>query len=353
MEALTLHCITMKVRDETPDTDSPQIPWFFRRVPASEMHHVEVVSRLVDERVDQLEELIAAARAVDMHEPIGEHKFLRIRQGDDLAIAFMAYEGQRLVGYAHTLTFGSGGERRVSCEMVVHPECRRAGVGRALLGYVVKHAESQGAQKLDAWAYNDSPASQHFAAAAGLRETRRLLHMHRHPGPPPIVAAPEGASIRAFRPGVDDEGVLALNNRIFAAHPENGSWTPADFQARTQQPWFHPEDLLILEMDGAMAGFCWAKVEERGDEGTVGEIYVIGTAPGHHGRGLGRYLLGEALRHLSGRNVKAVAVYVDQSNERAVALYWSFEFHHHHVDALYSLPLPLSRSGERTATATG
>jgi hypothetical protein len=31
---------------------------------------------------------------------------------------------------------------------------------------------------------------------------------------------------------------------------------------------------------------------------------------------------------------------VESTNERAVALYWSFEFHHHHVDVLYSLPLP-------------
>jgi mycothiol synthase len=101
-----------------------------------------------------------------------------------------------------------------------------------------------------------------------------------------------------------------------------------------------------------MAGFCWVKVEERGDEGRVGEIYVIGTAPEYHGRGLGRFLLGEALRHLSGRDVRACAVYVDQSNERAVALYWSFEFHHHHVDVLYSLPLPASPAQERAAAAT-
>jgi mycothiol synthase len=109
----------------------------------------------------------------------------------------------------------------------------------------------------------------------------------------------------------------------------------------------------MLEVDGKLAGFCWVKVEERGDEGRMGEIYVIGTAPEYHGRGLGRYLLGEALRHLSGRDVRAVAVYVDQSNERAVALYWSFEFHHHHVDVLYSLPLPAAPAEERAAAVTG
>ena len=35
---------------------------------------------------------------------------------------------------------------------------------------------------------------------------------------------------------------------------------------------------------------------------------------------------GEALRHLSNRDVNACAVYVEQTNERAVALYWSKGF---------------------------
>jgi mycothiol synthase len=103
---------------------------------------------------------------------------------------------------------------------------------------------------------------------------------------------------------------------------------------------------------GEAAGFCWLKVEQRGDE-LVGEVYVIGTAPEYHGRGLGRYLLGEGLRHLSERGVTACAVYVDQSNERAVALYWSFEFHHHHVDVLYSLPLPAASLERDAAAAAG
>lgn len=343
----------MTLRDSAPNDALPRIPWFFRRAPDSDMHHVEVISRLEGERIDELEDLVAAAMAVDTHEPIGEHKFLRMRQGDDLAIGFLAYEGERLVGYAHTLTFGEGVERRVSCEMVVDPEYRLGGVGGALMDHVIEHAESQGAHKLDVWSYNDTPASQHFASSYKLQDSRRLLHMHRHPGPPPVVASPEGASIRAFRPGEDDEVVLALNNRIFEGHPENGAWTIGDFHARTSQPWFSPDDLLMLEVDGKLAGFCWVKVEERRDDGRMGEIYVIGTAPEYHGRGLGRYLLGEALRHLSGRDVRAVAVYVDQSNERAVALYWSFEFHHHHVDVLYSLPLPTAPAEERAAATTG
>lgn len=327
------------------------VPSFFLRPPLSDMHHIEIISRLDVEHIEELQELIDDATEADGHEPIGEHKFLRMRHGDDVTIGFLAYEDRRLVGYAHTLTFRDGAERRVSTEIVVHPDVRRSGIGGALLQYVIHHAESEGAQRLDLWAYNDSESSRAMTTSLSLQVTRRLMHMHRHPGPPPIVATPEGVRLRAFRPGEDDERWLELNNRIFAEHPENGTWTLDDLHARMSQPWFRPEDVLMLEVSGQLAGFCWVKVEERGDEGQVGEIYIIGTAPEYHGRGLGRYLLGEALRHLSSRDVDAVAVYVDQSNERAVALYWSFEFHHHHVDVLYSMPLPAQQREAQTAGA--
>ena len=317
------------------------------------MQNVEVISRLEGEHIEDLESLVAAAKAADGHEPFGEHKFLRLKRGADLAVGVMAYDDKRLVGYAHTLTFDSDGERRVSCELAVHPQFRRKGIGRTLLSHIIQHAQSQAVLRVDVWAYNDSPASRAMASDFAFEETRRLLHMHRHPGPAPIPTPPEGASVRPFQPGADDEMWLALNNRIFAGHPENGDWTMDDFSARLRQPWFKADDLLILEIGGSPAGFHWLKVEEREGEGRVGEVYVIGAAPEYHGRGLGRFLLATGLTHLSKRHVDAVAVYVDQSNERAVALYGSFEFHHHHVDVLYSLTLAAESKSPRAAAAIG
>lgn len=329
-----------------------RIPEFYRRTAPRVMHHVEIVQRLEGEHIDHLEELVAAAAEADGHEPLGEHKFLRIKAGDDLSLAFLAYEEGRLVAYAHTLAYGSRPERRVSVEVVVHPDHRQNGTGRALLERVIETAREEGASRVDVWAYNDSPASRALMGALGLEPTRRLLHMHRHPGEPPHLPAPEGASIRAFRPGVDDEEWLRMNNRIFEAHPENGRWSLEDLQSRLAQGWFNADDFLVLDADGAMGGCCWLKVEERGDAGRVGEIYVIGASPEVQGRGLGRYLLAQGLQRLSEREVNAVAVYVDQSNEKAVALYWAFEFHHHHVDVLYSLELPARPQGAAAGSTT-
>lgn len=316
------------------------------------MHHLEIVSRLEGEHIDQLEELIEDATQADDHDPIGEHKFLRLQQGDDVGVAMLAYERDELVGYAHTLAYGPESKRRVSCELVVHPEHRRRGIGSALLRQAIEHARDVGAKRIDLWAYNDSPASRRVAEAFSLREIRRLLHMHRHPGEPPVPVTPEGARVRQFRDGEEDETFVKLNNAVFERHPEQGDWTLGDFQARKRQPWFDPQDILMLEADGKLAGFCWVKVEERGSEGRIGEIYVIGTLPEFQGRGLGRYLLSEALQHLSSRDINAVAVYVDESNEAAVRLYESFDFHHHHADVCYTLPLKEDVTAE-SGTAAG
>jgi mycothiol synthase len=299
------------------------------------MDRIDVVSQ-PEARLEQLPELLRAAACADGHEAIGEHKFLRLQQGDDLAAAIAAYEHDELVGYAHTLAYGDGADRRVSCEVVVHPGARRRGVGQALLARAVEHARSQAAGRIDVWAYNDSVASRRLAVELGFTPTRRLLHLHRHVSDTFDVEPPAGIRLRPFDAEADAETLLALNNRIFAGHPENGTWTLEDLRARMRQPWFDARDVLLAELDSSLAGFCWLKVEHREGEGRVGEIYVIGTAPEARGLGLGRYLLAEALRHLPSRGARVAAIYVDESNETAVRLYASCGFHHHHVDVCYS-----------------
>jgi mycothiol synthase len=305
------------------------------------MHHLEIVSQLEDQHLEQLPALLAAATRADGHEPIGEHKFLRLRRGADLAVAVLAYEQARLVGYAHTIAYLDHDAKRVSCEFVVHPQARGRGIGRLLLAEATEHARAQGARRIDAWAYNDSPTSAHLAPQLGYSPVRRLVHLHRHVSEAPAAPVIEGARLRTFRQGTDDERWLALNNRVFAGHPENGAWTLDDLRARLAQPWFDADDLLMLELHGALAGFCWLKVEDRGDEGRVGEIYVIGTAPECRGLGLGRLLVARALTRLRDRGARIAAIYVDEANVAAVSLYEDAGFHHHHVDVCYRRELAL------------
>ena len=68
-------------------------------------------------------------------------------------------------------------------------------------------------------------------------------------------------------------------------------------------------------------------------------FYVVGVAPDAQGRGLGALLLAHGLRRMRERAADIAAIYVDESNTRAIDLYTSMDFHHHHVDVCYTLPL--------------
>ncbi len=140
--------------------------------------------------------------------------------------------------------------------------------------------------------------------------------------------------VRPFRPGVDEESWLAVNNRAFASHPEQGHWDRATLLEREQEPWFDPEGFLVLEADGRMAGSCWTKVHAL-TEPPLGEIYVIGVDPDFHGRGWGRALTRAGLDWLAGRGLSVGMLYVDADNTAAVHLYRSMGFSNDHVDRSY------------------
>ena len=180
------------------------------------------------------------------------------------------------------------------------------------------------------------------ADAAGLRSRRDLFQLRR---PLPIEATIRDAhpriTTRPFRPGVDEDAWVEVNNRSFAGHPDQSGQTRADVEAHEREPWFDPEGFLLLdaETDGPRAGhldgFCWTKVHADEDP-PLGEIYVIGADPSAHGRGLGGALTVVGLDHLAGRGLTIGMLYVDESNTAARRMYARLGFTEHHRDRIYT-----------------
>lgn len=209
-------------------------------------------------------------------------------------------------------------------DLAVHPGHRRRGHGSALLDALM----SQGERRF--WAHGDLPAARGWAALLGLRRERTLLRLARRPNRPgPPSPVPAGTTIRPFR---DDDvpGLLAVNARAFASHPEQRQMDRADFERRTASDWFDPAGLFVAERDGQIIGFHWTKQESG-----IGEVYILAVDPHRHAEGLGAALLSRGLDHLAAAGVDVVELYVEDDNGRALDLYTATGFAEVGRDVLY------------------
>jgi len=156
-------------------------------------------------------------------------------------------------------------------------------------------------------------------------EVRRTLQLLRVELPVEVTPVPEGATLRNFEPGRDEEIWLAQNNAAFADHPEQGAWHEDDLAERTHEPWFDPSGFLLLEIDGRLAASCWTKVHELHPD-RFGEIYVVSVHPDFQGRRLGRVMVTQGLAELRRKGVASAILFVDESNTGARALYRALGF---------------------------
>ena len=260
-----------------------------------------------------LEALARAAQVVDGSPPVNDQALVEVRTGQ-----------ARLLGDEHAAAVIRPGE----VELVVHPDHRRRGLGSALAQRVVD--ETRG--PLAFWAHGDHPGARALAAQLGLVETRRLFQQ-RAPVERRTPRLRDGDRIAAFRPGVDDAAWLDLNARAFADHPEQGSLTQADLDARKADDWFDAGDLVLLWRGDELLASCWLKLEAD----QPGEFYAVAVSPEHQGEHLGGAVVDAGLARLLDRGVDTAALYVEGDNTAALRLYAARGFVDHAVDVQYTL----------------
>src|SRR5690606_23095723 len=103
-----------------------------------------------------------------------------------------------------------------------------------------------------------------------------------------------------------------------------------------EEPWFEPDGFLVYPKVGPLTGFCWTKVHREVDP-PMGEIFVIGVHPDHHGEGLGRALVVAGLDHLSSSGITQAMLYTEADNEPALGLYNSLGFELRHQIVVFEL----------------
>lgn len=192
-----------------------------------------------------------------------------------------------------------------------------------------------GGQPLRAWSLRGRHGS--VLERAGFTTERTLYQLGTLL--PLEPAEVDGVAYRGFVDG-DEARWIEINNLAFAGHAEQGSLTVEHFRRLTKQDWWEPEGLRFMEHDGTIVGSCWTKVHPGG----IGEIYVIGLDPAFHGRGWGKALTLEGLRHLhDDRGCGEAILYADGANDAAIALYRGLGFEVRHTDSAYVRDQPKLR----------
>lgn len=257
--------------------------------------------------------LIERARQADGQPPFSDQSLIDVRSGakrrlmlDDTAAAIFS---------------------PTEAEFVVDPDARGRGLGTALLETLLP----LGGPGLRIWAHGDHPAARALAQSHGFTPVRELLQLRAPVPAVPVTSAAPPLIVDSFRPGTDDEPWLRLNARAFAFHPEQGSVSRSDLDELIKEPWFDPQDFLVMRDSDTLIGYCWLKVEDD-----VGEFYVVGVDPDRQGEGLGRRLMDAGFARLAARGIPTAALYVEADNVPAVSLYRSLGFANHSVDIQYA-----------------
>ncbi|MEU6608955.1 mycothiol synthase [Streptomyces shenzhenensis] len=298
-------------------------------VPPFPSRSIETYSALSPDQAEAVLELLAAAAGTDGQQAVSEQGRLQLRGGAREGVSHLLLSvDDELVGYAQLED--TDPVEAPAAELVVHPSHRGHGHGRAL-GSALLAASGK---RLRVWAHGGHAAARHLAQVLGLTLFRELRQMRR-----PLTGLqlpeprlPEGVTVRTFVPGQDDAAWLAVNAAAFAHHPEQGSLTQRDLDDRTSEPWFDPAGFFLAERAGQLVGFHWTKAHA---EEQLGEVYVLGVAPGAQGGGLGKALTTVGLRHLAAQGLPTAMLYVDADNTAAVSVYERLGFVTHETDLMY------------------
>lgn len=276
--------------------------------------------------------LEAAARATDGHANLGAAVW---RDLDDPGLDSAGFLAPRRA-YAHVARSDSFEAPHWVLGIVVHPDARDGATVDELLEAATAHVAEHGGGQVVLWVAGAHPRDDDSLGRVGFDATREVYEMRVGLPLGEVPRWPPGTTVRPFEPGRDEAAWLAVNNRAFRNHPEQGGWIEATLARRMSEPWFDPALFLLAFDESGLAGFDWLKVHDAyGDDPALGEIFVIGVDPRVHGTGLGRALAVAGLGAVAARGITTGMLYCAADNAPALRLYHRIGFAVHRVDRAY------------------
>jgi mycothiol synthase len=301
------------------------------------MRVVEIIRRPRDDERSKLVAFVDRMALARGARPLSDHLWLDLNSDDDTGCTAVTVADETgVIAMAQI----SAGNDSSSLEAIVDDDVQDARrVHDDAVETAVDTFRRDGGGRLWWWVDDAGDEDHSLAEAVGLSPQRELYEMRRS------LPLDRSASVatRSFVPGHDDDAWIAVNNRAFTDHGEQGGWTIDTLASRVGEPWFDSDGFRLHERDGQLAAFCWTKLHTEHDP-VLGEIYVIAVDPAFHGQGLGTQLTLAGLDSIAERGVTTAMLYVDADNTPAVALYQRLGFTIHRTRHAFSGDLADARS---------
>ena len=198
-----------------------------------------------------------------------------------------------------------------------------------VLNACIADAEDHGVRFLSVRLSEDAIAALHAVEAVGFRIIESFLTLGRKTDDEIPVNGEPDCHIRLAQPE-EMETVAAIAHRAFESFrlrvdpqiPESRArhsrreWVRNGFKGRA-------EAIYAAESENRLVGFALLR-SKTGTE-KIGEIELIAVDPAFHGRGIGKALVAEAIRHYQGKTSE-IHVGTQAKNLRAVGLYTRMGF---------------------------
>ncbi len=230
---------------------------------------------------------------------------------------------------------------RAVLEGAVHPSHRRQGVGTQLLEQAIERAKDIPARCLHVNLPQPNRQAKVFLSRREFYQVRRFWEMKslikKVPvGPLGNTSSHTQLHLRHLQKGEEDD-LAQLQNHCFmntwGFHPNTGE----DIRFRLNLYDSFPHNIILLEVDGFPAAYCWAVYQT---EKRFGHILMLGVAPEHREKGLGKVILGAGIRYLQNNNISVLELTADSFNLPAIRLYQAFGFRKKMETCWYELRLP-------------
>jgi mycothiol synthase len=192
----------------------------------------------------------------------------------------------------------------------------------ALLREILERVQEDGpADTTELWLRGVEASDLELADSLGLTPVRTLQVLRAEVTDLPEEAPlPPDATVRASR----ESDVAALARLLGDVYPAGARvWDEEGLRIRRASPWFRDEDVLLaVGDDGGLVAAHWMKRRDA----TTGEVHNLAVHPQRQGVGLGAAMLDLGLAHLRRIGCREVLLWVDASNEAALAVYASRGF---------------------------